>query len=163
MGLSWESPVTPKAPTLLRHCSNLRSGYLSWNLSWRHSMHPQKHTGRGAGGTRKVQNKPAVPRAERNRRETLGPQNKTHKKQAQKSRGHITREAFQHMRYTTYVHRKTSASYLSKLPCSPCVYHPPLPLNIIQDKVQKSGNLVWPTCGSSLMRRDISKNAQNTA
>ena len=26
----------------------------------------------------------------------------------------------------------------------------------------ESGNLVWPTCGSSVMRRDISKNAQNT-
>ena len=25
------------------------------------------------------------------------------------------------------------------------------------------GEMVWPTCGSSVMRRDISKNAQNTA
>ena len=25
------------------------------------------------------------------------------------------------------------------------------------------GNLVWPSCGSSVPRRDMSKNAQNTA
>ena len=32
----------------------------------------------------------------------------------------------------------------------------------IQDKAYTSGNLVWLTCGSSVMRRGISKNAQNT-
>lgn len=33
MGLSCASPVTPNEPTLLLHCSNLRSGNLSQNLS----------------------------------------------------------------------------------------------------------------------------------
>lgn len=33
MGLSCASPVTPKAPTLLRHPSNFSSGYFSANLS----------------------------------------------------------------------------------------------------------------------------------
>ena len=28
--------------------------------------------------------------------------------------------------------------------------------------IYKSGNLGWPTCGSSVTRRDISKNAQNS-
>ena len=30
-------------------------------------------------------------------------------------------------------------------------------LIIIQDKVQESGNLLWPTCSSSVMTRDTSK------
>ena len=60
--------------------------------------------------------------------------------------------------YKTAVDLKPAFSQLNVLSEAPL----PHGRIIIQDKVQKSGTLVWPSCGSSVLRMDISNKNPKT-